>query len=875
MLNVRKLKLRWRIILGFLACALVTSVAVGIGFSSLRAISDDLRATRSTTNETITDERERMGRLVFARELVSEITVAQTDEEIQKISSKLEESMSGSKSGRELKDDAEDALWLAMADLLANRKAMMVAARQREEARRELATRQKTFNVYLEEIKKTAGILADNAQFDTVIAVDGLMAKMKDSVDDGGADNRIHLAVQQRLLIQQMLKEFLIFKSMRDNGQPADSAISLVRTTMDAFAASLAALRDGGNAPMDWLGEQETTYVTCLPAEGEVLTQLEVITNTWESFSEQIESLLASDDAPSSDSTETVLARSGTLVKEQDAIVKLIQATSEKDTRSTSAVVSQGAIESEQGLELMVAASGFKADCLELGVLVSGVLLTTDPVQNDYTRTLIEPALTSAGQQLAKLPESSERHAALEVLAQLGTSLANVIASQKSGQEAQQAFGKAENRFRQVRFGSTVSETVEDRHGTQVSIRQLMADVDQTSLGRLEQLERTTKDAMRNSLDQASKRKLLLLIVDAVSVGIALLIGVVVLRSVSRPIAAIASSLKDISEGEGDLTARLEVNGTDEIGELAQYFNRFVEKLQGIIGQIATNAKTLAGSSTELSATATQLASGAEETTTKSTSVAAAAEEMCAYLQSTAAGSMQMSANVKMVSSAVEDMTASISEVARNAEQAAQVAEQAAGLAQTSNNDIGQLGEAADAIGKVIETIQDIAEQTNLLALNATIEAARAGDAGKGFAVVANEVKELAKQTAEATEDIRHRIEGIQGSASSAVTSIGQIGEVINKVNDVSRSIASAVEEQSITTKEIAQNVSQTAAGSESISNGMEQLASSAQEITRNITGVDEATRQAAQGASQTQTASSEMSKLGEQLQSLVGQFKI
>ncbi|HYW78895.1 MAG TPA: methyl-accepting chemotaxis protein, partial [Thermoguttaceae bacterium] len=188
---------------------------------------------------------------------------------------------------------------------------------------------------------------------------------------------------------------------------------------------------------------------------------------------------------------------------------------------------------------------------------------------------------------------------------------------------------------------------------------------------------------------------------------------------------------------------------------------------------------------------------------------------------------------------------------------------------------IGQLGTAADEIGKVIETIQDIAEQTNLLALNATIEAARAGDAGKGFAVVASEVKELAKQTADATEDIRVRIEGIQSSTGEAVVSIGQISDVIHQVNDVSKTIASAVEEQSITTREIAQNVTQTSDAATSVSAGVAQSASASQEITQNIAGVDQGARQTAQGASKTQNASQELAGLAEQLQTLVGQFKV
>ncbi|MBN2581322.1 MAG: Cache 3/Cache 2 fusion domain-containing protein [Pirellulales bacterium] len=419
-------------------------------------------------------------------------------------------------------------------------------------------------------------------------------------------------------------------------------------------------------------------------------------------------------------------------------------------------------------------------------------------------------------------------------------------------------------------------------------------------------------------------------VVMLVVVGISTILAV---NKIVRPLWAVVNGLKDIAQGEGDLTKKLamrKVNCSsikkcgkhtcpeygksancwdtvgsstigeihcpailsgkykschdcevmkmavrDETEEISAWFNTFMGKLCRIIRQVAGSTKTLASSSTELSTTATQLASGAEETTNQSSTVASAAEELATNMNNMAASTEQMNANVKTVASATEQMTASISEIAKNAEKASSVASNASTMAQSSNQTIGQLGNAADEIGKVIEVIQDIAEQTNLLALNATIEAARAGDAGKGFAVVATEVKELAKQTADATVDIRNRIQGIQTSSGEAVDSISQISEIIQQVNEISRTIASAVEEQSITTKEIAQNIVQTAQAAETVSVGVAQSATASKEITRNITGVDQAAKQTAEGANQTQTAGVELSKVSEQLQTLVNQFKV
>jgi len=349
-----------------------------------------------------------------------------------------------------------------------------------------------------------------------------------------------------------------------------------------------------------------------------------------------------------------------------------------------------------------------------------------------------------------------------------------------------------------------------------------------------------------------------------------------------------ASEVEEVSKilnlaAEGDLTQVYEVGDADEdtsetrstFVAIAEAVNSMCANLREVIGGVAKNAETLNTTSKELSVTANQLTQGAGETTNQSATVSSAAEEMSINMNNMAASTEQMTTNVKTVAVAVEEMTVSIEEIAKNAEQASSVAGNAARLAESSNQTIGQLGSAADEIGKVIVVIQDIAEQTNLLALNATIEAARAGNAGKGFAVVASEVKELAKQTAHATEDIRNRIEGIQGSTQEVVSSIGEISEVISQVSDVSQTIASAVKRQSVTTEEIAQNITQTSSAASNVSAGVAESAAACQEITRSITEVDQAAKQTSVAASQTQESGSALSDLANKLQGLVGKFQV
>jgi methyl-accepting chemotaxis protein len=331
--------------------------------------------------------------------------------------------------------------------------------------------------------------------------------------------------------------------------------------------------------------------------------------------------------------------------------------------------------------------------------------------------------------------------------------------------------------------------------------------------------------------------------------ALAVLIAVAVAMYISRAISVAAGAALGSAEAiaGGNLTsAELIIASRDELGDLAAALNKMQAKLRGIIVSIGDNARQVATAGEEFSAVSQQITANSEETSTQANVVSAATE--------------QINRNLQTVATSTEEMSASISEIAKNAGQAAKVAGQAMQAATETDATVTKLGVSSAEIGEVIKVITSIAQQTNLLALNATIEAARAGEAGKGFAVVANEVKGLAKQTAKATEDISHRIAAIQTDAKSAVEAIKIISGIIGQVNEISTTIATAVEEQSATTAEMSRNVSEAAKGSS--------------EVARNISGVAHAAQNTSSGATESQRAAQQLAHMSTELRELVGQFK-
>jgi len=326
-----------------------------------------------------------------------------------------------------------------------------------------------------------------------------------------------------------------------------------------------------------------------------------------------------------------------------------------------------------------------------------------------------------------------------------------------------------------------------------------------------------------------------------------LAIALTVSKSIFRSLQDVVERIRDVAEGEGDLTKRIEIRSHDEIGEVARWFNVFMDKLHDLIRSIAEAAQHVAVASEDVSNTTQQISANSQETSAQASVVSTATQQVSQNLQTVATGAEQMSSTIK--------------EIAKNATEAARVSSDAVKVAETTTATVSKLGSSSTEIGQVIKVITSIAQQTNLLALNATIEAARAGEAGKGFAVVANEVKELAKETAKATEDISGKIEAIQTDAKAAVDAIGMIAQVINQINGISNTIATAVEEQNATTNEMARNVGEAARGSA--------------EINSNIAGVAQAAEGTSRGATDTQNVTQQLVEMARQLRQLVEQFKI
>ncbi|MEZ6092888.1 MAG: methyl-accepting chemotaxis protein [Pirellulaceae bacterium] len=352
-----------------------------------------------------------------------------------------------------------------------------------------------------------------------------------------------------------------------------------------------------------------------------------------------------------------------------------------------------------------------------------------------------------------------------------------------------------------------------------------------------------------------------------------MLIGVIVARTITKPINRTIQLMRDIAQGEGDLRQRLPDNQNNELGELGHWFNTFCDKLKSIVSDVADHARQLAETSTVLKNSADALSQDVNSTLAESQNVTGSTDQMISNIRSVSDTSNEISKGFEILAAAVHEMTITIGEISNNTSHVASTIQRTTQIAQTSNQEVRELGKAAAEIGKVIEVIEDIAEQTNLLALNATIEAARAGEAGKGFAVVATEVKELAKQTSIATEDIRKRITDIQSTTGQTIGSIAEIAKMIEEVSDKTCMIAASVEEQSATSQEISRNVTSVATSANVLANAAQTTVQECESISRAVNHVDKIAKNSATETDTCRDSSNIVFELSGKLRDSVFQF--
>jgi methyl-accepting chemotaxis protein len=319
--------------------------------------------------------------------------------------------------------------------------------------------------------------------------------------------------------------------------------------------------------------------------------------------------------------------------------------------------------------------------------------------------------------------------------------------------------------------------------------------------------------------------------VGAVAVGIVL--SLLIAHLITKPLQQTVTMLQDLAQGEGDLTKRLAVDSKDEVGELAAWFNTFMDKLHDIIAQVRVAADQAGSAAQQLAAGSEQLSSGTQE--------------QASSLEETAA--------------ALEQMTSTVKQNADNAKQANQVASGAKTAAEAGGTvvkgavaSMEEITKSAKQIAAIITTIDEIAFQTNLLALNAAVEAARAGEQGRGFAVVASEVRALAQRAAGASKEIKILITDSVTKVEDGAKLVNQSGATLTEITTGAKKVADLIAEITAASTEQAQCIEQ---------------------VNKAVTQMDSATQQTAAQTEELSSTAQSLAAQAEQLQGLVGKFKL
>ncbi|MBB4372611.1 methyl-accepting chemotaxis protein [Bradyrhizobium sp. cir1] len=424
-------------------------------------------------------------------------------------------------------------------------------------------------------------------------------------------------------------------------------------------------------------------------------------------------------------------------------------------------------------------------------------------------------------------------------------------------------FNLREKELDSIDYGQTIlDETRKLNVGLGISVQQLVDGV-----------QKETNASTFQARQEISLATTVMLGLGALMlVGSALFVWLYVGRNILRRITGLQRAMQQLSAGDLDTEiARSKHN--DEIGAMTDTLTVFrgsMVEARALAGEQdkdrvakAERAARMEARIAEFEGTVRSaldnLAQSANSMQSTAQSMSTTADQSNALVNAVASAAEETSVNVQTVSSGTEQLSSSIEEISKQVVTSAAIARKAVDEAGATDTTVQSLADSASRISVVVDLIQTIASQTNLLALNATIEAARAGEAGRGFAVVASEVKSLASQTAKATEEIRSQIASMQQVTTSAVGAIQGIGRIIGEINDVTTTIAAAVEEQGAATREIARNIQHAAGGTS--------------EVSSNIVGVSTASAEAGAAASEVLGASDALRREADMLRGEIDAF--